>query len=109
MILCLSFARGMVDMCIPGMFPVLGQRACCHCTCEEIGNKKQTLPVSAANGPPQGVQQGGIHSGRPGVSLPEFLPSRTVFVRSMMAEMLENTGVSIFWSAKERAKRAMLA
>src|SRR5260370_13199304 len=54
MILCLSFERGMVDMCIPGMFLMLGRRACCHCTCGEIGNKKLTLPVPAANALTQG-------------------------------------------------------
>src|SRR5260370_10692026 len=54
MILCLSFERGMVDMCIPGMFLILGRRACCHCTCGEIGNKKLTLPVPAADATTQG-------------------------------------------------------
>src|SRR5260370_42399782 len=53
MILCLSFERGMVDMCIPGMFLIPGRRACCHCSCGEIGNKKLTLPVPAAK-PTQG-------------------------------------------------------
>src|SRR5260370_10733816 len=54
MILCLSFERGMVDMCIPGMFLILGRRACCHSTCGEIGNKKLTLPVPAADATTQG-------------------------------------------------------
>src|SRR6266403_1157941 len=44
MILCLSFDRGMVDACNPGMFPVLGHQVYLHCTCGEIRNKKQTLP-----------------------------------------------------------------
>src|SRR5260370_34393073 len=49
MILCLSFERGMVNGCNPGMFLVLGHRAHGHCTCRETRNKKETLLASAAD------------------------------------------------------------
>src|SRR6267143_2223943 len=49
MILCLSFERGMVNGCNPGMFLVLGHRAHGHCTCGETRNKKETLLASAAD------------------------------------------------------------
>src|SRR5216683_2534370 len=49
MILCLSFERGMVNGCNPGMCLVLGHRAHGHCTCGETRDKKETLLASAAD------------------------------------------------------------
>src|ERR1700674_1293090 len=83
MILCLSFERGMVDACNPGLFPVLGHRPYLHCTCGEIRNIKQTLPAPAANGLTQGRHQVEIRFGRPGASRPGLLRSGAVFLCSL--------------------------